>query len=77
MILLMKKLLILNPEERPSILSLLQSSEFEELNIRYMSLIKNQYTRFLNPKDFDNSMEEDMMSSLVFGKRSNSYKNNI
>jgi hypothetical protein len=77
MILLMKKLLILNPEERPSILSLFQSSEFKELNIRYISLLKNQYTRFLNPKEFDNDMEEDIISSVVFGKRSNSYKINI
>lgn len=77
MILLIKKLLIINLEERPSIISLLQSNEFEELNIRYMKLLRDEYIRIFNPKYFDTTNEneqDETISSIINGKRSNSYK---
>jgi serine/threonine protein kinase len=77
MILLIKKLLIINLEERPSIISLLEAGEFEELNKRYKKLLRNEYIRYLNPKQFntnENDDDEEILSAVIFGKRSNSYK---
>jgi serine/threonine protein kinase len=77
MILLIKNLLLIDLDERPSIISLFQSVEFEELNKRYTKLLCKEYIRIFNPKYFDNTNDnedEEAFSSILNGKRSNSYK---
>jgi serine/threonine protein kinase len=77
MIQLVKSLLIINPEGRPSILSIFENSEFEQISSRYKKLLNKEYIRYLNPKKYMEMDDIDDISPMIYNKRSNSYKLSI
>jgi serine/threonine protein kinase len=71
MIKLMSDMLIISPILRPSILSILQNTYYEEINYRYNKLIHGKYSRCIETSQY---FKYDTSDNFSYTKKSDSFK---